>query len=93
MDGWGNCFGEKSQIELKLLGVSDFQRFSYMYFELQDIRFFFFAGVIADMSLDIVENVNRFKIKHMPEKSLRVRVGNHTGSCCAGNIYFFISIS
>jgi len=42
------------------------------------------AGVIADMSLDIRDQVGHFKIKHMPHEVVMVRIGNHTGPVCAG---------
>lgn len=44
----------------------------------------YFLGIIADMSLDIRHKVGSFKIKHLPEEVVKVRIGNHTGSCCAG---------
>ena len=42
------------------------------------------SGIIASMSLDIVAKVGRFKIKHLPHVDVKVRIGAHTGSCCAG---------
>jgi len=36
------------------------------------------------MSLDIVREVSKFKIRHLPDSQIRVRIGNHTGPCCAG---------
>ena len=39
---------------------------------------------IANMSLDILSAVTRFKIRHRPEVKMRIRIGLHTGSCCAG---------
>lgn len=44
----------------------------------------FCVGIIADISLEIMEAVKSFKIRHLPETELCVRIGNHTGSCCAG---------
>lgn len=44
------------------------------------------SAIIADMSLDILEHVKGLKIKHLPETKLAVRIGNHTGSCCAGTM-------
>ncbi|KAL4223565.1 hypothetical protein ACF0H5_017035 [Mactra antiquata] len=42
------------------------------------------AGIIADMSLDLLEEVSKFKVKHLPNEVLKVRIGMHTGPCCAG---------
>ncbi|WAR14307.1 GCY13-like protein, partial [Mya arenaria] len=42
------------------------------------------SGIIADMSLDILTRVQTFKVKHLPNEKLQVRIGNHTGTCCAG---------
>ena len=42
------------------------------------------AGQIADMSLNIVGSILTFRIRHMPERQLQVRIGIHTGPVCAG---------
>ncbi|XP_041355945.1 atrial natriuretic peptide receptor 1-like [Gigantopelta aegis] len=42
------------------------------------------AREIARMSLAILDAVLVFKIRHMPERQLKLRIGIHTGSCCAG---------
>ncbi|XP_021340544.1 atrial natriuretic peptide receptor 1-like [Mizuhopecten yessoensis] len=39
---------------------------------------------IARMSLGILENVSKFKIRHKPDAILRARIGIHSGSVCAG---------
>ncbi|XP_060064288.1 atrial natriuretic peptide receptor 1-like [Ylistrum balloti] len=39
---------------------------------------------IARMSLSILENVSKFKIRHKPDAILRARIGIHSGSVCAG---------
>lgn len=49
---------------------------------------FFVVGIIADISLEIMETAKTFQIKHLPETELCVRIGNHTGSCCAGENIF-----
>ena len=49
----------------------------------------YITGIIADMSLGIRQGVDNFKIKHMPTEKLKVRIGVHTGSCCAG-LYWFV---
>ena len=50
------------------------------------------AVEIANMSLDLRDCVKRFKIRHLPERCLMIRIGLHTGSCAAGTdiliIYF-----
>lgn len=42
------------------------------------------AGEIANMSLDLLSDMCHFKIKHLPEKQLQLRIGIHSGSCVAG---------
>ncbi|XP_074642113.1 atrial natriuretic peptide receptor 2-like [Tubulanus polymorphus] len=42
------------------------------------------AGQIADMALSLLSSVLTFTIRHMPKVQLQVRIGLHTGSCCAG---------
>ncbi|WAR02467.1 ANPRA-like protein [Mya arenaria] len=42
------------------------------------------AGIIADMSLNIRNKVSQFRIKHLPNEIVSVRIGNHTGPVCAG---------
>jgi hypothetical protein len=37
------------------------------------------ARQIARMSLALLENVENFKIPHLPEKKLELRIGLHTG--------------
>ena len=39
---------------------------------------------IARMSLSILQAVNTFVIKHKPDIKLEIRIGLHTGPCCAG---------
>jgi class 3 adenylate cyclase len=39
---------------------------------------------IAGMSLKLVEAVKTFKIRHMPEEQLKVRIGVHTGIVIMG---------
>ena len=38
----------------------------------------------SDMSLDIMSSVLTFKIRHKPEKQLKVRIGLHSGPAAAG---------
>lgn len=42
------------------------------------------AEQIATMALDLLHQSGRFKIKHLPEVPLQLRIGLHTGPCCAG---------
>ncbi|RMZ99339.1 atrial natriuretic peptide receptor 1-like, partial [Brachionus plicatilis] len=42
------------------------------------------AREIARMSLALLENVEYFKIPHLPDKKLELRIGLHTGPCVAG---------
>lgn len=37
------------------------------------------AGEIANMSLDILSAVGTFKMRHMPEVPVRIRIGLHSG--------------
>ncbi|XP_063684913.1 atrial natriuretic peptide receptor 2-like isoform X3 [Bolinopsis microptera] len=39
---------------------------------------------IANMSLDFLNFVKKFKVRHKPDVQLRLRIGLHTGSVCAG---------
>ncbi|XP_023932730.1 atrial natriuretic peptide receptor 1 [Lingula anatina] len=42
------------------------------------------AGEIANLALDLLSAVLNFKIRHLPEEQLQLRVGLHTGTCVAG---------
>ncbi|XP_077996423.1 atrial natriuretic peptide receptor 1-like [Glandiceps talaboti] len=42
------------------------------------------AGEIANMALHLLSEVTTFKIRHLPERQLQLRVGIHTGACVAG---------
>jgi len=42
------------------------------------------ASQIATMALDLLHQSGRFRIKHLPRTPLRLRIGLHSGSCCAG---------
>ena len=37
------------------------------------------AGEIANMALDILSSVGTFKMRHMPEVPVRIRIGLHSG--------------
>ncbi|XP_025837432.1 atrial natriuretic peptide receptor 2-like [Agrilus planipennis] len=42
------------------------------------------AVEIARMSLALLEQVRKFKIRHRPNEPLKLRIGMHTGPCVAG---------
>ncbi|ESP05009.1 hypothetical protein LOTGIDRAFT_109732, partial [Lottia gigantea] len=42
------------------------------------------AGEISTMALDLLSQCGTFKIRHMHDVPLRLRIGLHTGSCVAG---------
>ncbi|KAM9500438.1 retinal guanylyl cyclase 2 [Clarias gariepinus] len=42
------------------------------------------AAEISNMALDILSAVGTFKMRHMPDVPVRIRIGLHTGSCVAG---------
>ena len=41
---------------------------------------------IANIALDLLAKVTRFRIRHMPERRMKLRIGLHTGSCAAGKV-------
>ncbi|XP_076054851.1 guanylate cyclase 32E-like [Oratosquilla oratoria] len=42
------------------------------------------AGEIASMSLHLLEAIRKFKIRHRPNDTLKLRIGIHSGPVCAG---------
>ncbi|XP_072756231.1 retinal guanylyl cyclase 2 isoform X1 [Anoplolepis gracilipes] len=42
------------------------------------------ATQVATMALDLLHQSGKFKVKHLPDTPLRLRIGLHTGPCCAG---------
>lgn len=44
----------------------------------------FHAREVANMALDLVDECTVFEIPHLPEQPLKIRVGLHSGSACAG---------
>ncbi|CAH1131699.1 unnamed protein product [Ceutorhynchus assimilis] len=42
------------------------------------------AEQIATMALDLLHQSGKFRIRHLPGTPLRLRIGLHTGPCCAG---------
>ena len=39
---------------------------------------------ICSMALDLLNQVSRFKVRHRPYETLKLRIGIHTGPCAAG---------
>lgn len=44
------------------------------------------ARQIARMSLELLYRIKQFKIKHLPEREVKLRIGIHSGACAAGVI-------
>lgn len=44
------------------------------------------AAEIANMSLDILSAVGTFKMRHMPDVPVRIRIGLHTGAERPGGV-------
>jgi class 3 adenylate cyclase len=44
------------------------------------------AREIARMSLELLEGIERFHIKHLPNRKVQLRIGLHSGPCAAGVI-------
>lgn len=42
------------------------------------------AREVAKMALDLRDAIEVFKIRHMPERKLKLRIGVHSGPCVAG---------
>lgn len=42
------------------------------------------AREIARMALALLAKVHSFEIRHRPQEKLRLRIGLHSGACCAG---------
>ncbi|KAK9512103.1 hypothetical protein O3M35_000601 [Rhynocoris fuscipes] len=42
------------------------------------------AEQVATMALDLLHQSGKFRIRHLPFTPLRLRIGLHTGPCCAG---------
>ncbi|XP_063786938.1 retinal guanylyl cyclase 1 [Pseudophryne corroboree] len=42
------------------------------------------AAEISNMSLDILSSVGSFKMRHMPDVPVKIRIGLHSGPCVAG---------
>lgn len=42
------------------------------------------AGEIASMSLHLLAAIQKFKLRHRPDYTLKLRIGIHSGPCVAG---------
>ncbi|XP_050393001.2 guanylate cyclase 32E isoform X2 [Patella vulgata] len=42
------------------------------------------AGEIASMSLHLLSGLEMFRLRHQPDQSVKIRIGIHSGPCCAG---------
>ncbi|XP_070580962.1 guanylate cyclase 32E-like [Ptychodera flava] len=42
------------------------------------------AGEIASSALHLLDELNHFRIRHKPDEKLKLRIGIHSGSVCAG---------
>lgn len=42
------------------------------------------AKEIALLAIEMLETVDKFRIRHLPKTKLRLRIGIHSGSCAAG---------
>ena len=42
------------------------------------------AGEIASMSLHLLTAIQKFKLRHRPNDTLKLRIGIHSGPCVAG---------
>ena len=49
------------------------------------------ASEIADMSLEMLAAVKKFKIRHRPGKQLQIRIGVHSGPVVAGVRYVIVT--
>lgn len=58
--------------------------FSYMVVSGLPSRVPDHAEQIATMALDLLHESGRFRIKHLPGVPLQLRIGLHSGPCCAG---------
>ncbi len=49
---------------------------------------------ISNMALDLLSAVmTSFKVRHRPEHKMKLRIGLHTGSCAAGQIQIYYTLS
>lgn len=51
------------------------------------------AAEITNMALDILSAIGTFKMRHMPDVPVRIRIGLHTGQWHAVSLSVYIQIS
>lgn len=58
----------------------------FLSFSLKNVSIFQLLTLfqVATMALDLLHQSGRFRIRHLPYTPLRLRIGLHTGPCCAG---------
>jgi len=44
------------------------------------------------MALDLLDQVSCFKIRHLSDETIKLRIGIHSGPCAAGSSHFFTDI-
>jgi class 3 adenylate cyclase len=47
---------------------------------------------ICNMALNLREEIVRFKIRHLPDHQVQLRVGIHTGPCAAGKLSLCVKL-
>ncbi|KAH3742357.1 hypothetical protein DPMN_049098 [Dreissena polymorpha] len=50
------------------------------------------AGEIASMSLRMLQEIKRFKIRHRPNDTLKLRIGLHSGVCFYSAEFYIVCI-
>lgn len=51
---------------------------------LPELNSYLHAGEVAAASLELLESIKTFKVPHVPDEKLRLRIGNHTGPVVTG---------
>ena len=45
---------------------------------------------IADIATALLDEVLTFRIRHIPDKTLQLRIGFHTGPCATGKLLLIV---
>ena len=59
----------------------------YIFLVLLLAHCYFYIHVVVEicsMALDLLDEVSRFKVRHLSDEALKLRIGIHTGPCAAG---------